>query len=172
MFLTDILMTMIISGIFVSRLQIVSAKSEFMALTVLLGLGIKSLFLFLLLMFELQPALWRQLTLTAGTLFVYILWVGPQLKYFLSVFLELKREKFSHTKILATLGILFALGMVCAIYFPVTGADGIWYHVKGMVYFHEARFDSERIISQLRQYPPMVGAMGVIQATPHYDDIA
>jgi hypothetical protein len=159
MFLADILMTMIISGIFVSQLQIVGARSEFIALTVLLGLGIKSVFLFLLIVFELQPALWRQLTLTAGTLFVYILWVGPQLKYFLSVFLELKREKFSHTKILATLGILFALGMVCAIYFPVTGADGIWYHVKGMVYFHEARFDSERIIPQLRQYPPMIGLL-------------
>jgi len=98
MFLADILMTMIISGIFVSRLQIVGAKTEFMALTVLLGLGMKSLFLFLLIVFDIQPALWRQLTLTAGTLFVYILWLGPQSKYFLSVFLELKRDKFSHTK--------------------------------------------------------------------------
>ena len=159
MFLADILMTMIISGIFVSRLQIVGAKTEFMALTVLLGLGMKSLFLFLLIVFDIQPALWRQLTLTAGTLFIYILWLGPQSKYFLSVFLELKREKFPHTKTFISLGILFALGMVCAIYFPVTGADGIWYHVKGMVYFHEALFDSERIVSQFRQYPPMIGLL-------------
>ena len=125
MFLADILMTMIISGIFVSRLQVVGARSEFMALTVLLGLGIKSLFLFLLIVFEFQPALWRQLTLTAGTLFICILWVRPQAKYFLRVFLELKREKFSHTKTFATLGVLFALGMVCAIYFPVTGAVNV-----------------------------------------------
>ena len=159
MFLADILMTMFISGTFVSRLQVVGARSEFMALTVLLGLGIKSLLIFLLIVFELQPALWRQLTLTAGTLFICILWIGPQAKYFLRIFLELKREKISHTKIFATLGVLFALGMVCAIYFPVTGADGIWYHVKGMVYFHEARFDSEQIIFQLRQYPPMIGLL-------------
>ena len=159
MFLADILMTMIISGIFVSRLQVVGTRSEFMALTVLLGLGIKSLLLFLLIVFDFQPVLWRQLALTAGTLFVCILWIGPQTKYFLRVFLEFKREKFSHAKTFTILGVLFVLGMVCAIYFPVTGADGVWYHVKGMAYFYEAQFDSERIISQLRQYPPMIGLL-------------
>ena len=145
MFLADILMTMIISGIFVSRLQVVGARSEFMALTVLLGLGIKSLFLFLLIVFDIQPALWRQLTLTAGTFFVYILWIGPQSKYFLSVFLELKREKFSHTKTFATLGVLFALGMVCAIYFPVTGAVNVEVVTSAFVSYRSVMFEENMV---------------------------
>ena len=159
MFLADILMIMVISGIFVSRLQIVDTRSELMALTVLLGLGIKSLFLFLLIVFKIQPALGWQLILTAGTLLAYLLWLWSQSKLFSSVVLKFKSERFLHTKTFKILGVLFTLGIACAIYFPITGADGIWYHVKGMVYFHEARFDSERIISQFRQYPPMIGLL-------------
>ena len=159
MFLADILMIMVISGIFVSRLQIVDTRSELIALTVLLGLGIKSLLLFLLIMFKIQPALGWQLILTAGILLAYLLWLWPQSKLFSSVVLKFKSERILRTKTFKVLGVLFTLGIACAIYFPITGADGIWYHVKGMVYFHEARFDSERIISQFRQYPPMIGLL-------------
>ena len=123
MFLADILMIMVISGIFVSRLQIVDTRSELMALTVLLGLGIKSLFLFLLIMFKIQPVLGWQLILTAGTLLAYLLWLWSQSKLFSSVGLKFKSERFLYTKAFKILGVLFTLGIACAIYFPITGAD-------------------------------------------------
>ena len=63
MFLADILMIMVICGIFVFRLQIVDTRSELVALTVLLGLGLKSLFIFLFIMFRVQPSLDLQLIL-------------------------------------------------------------------------------------------------------------
>jgi len=149
---------MFICGIFVFRLQIVDTRSELVALTVLLGLGLKSLFIFLFIMFKVQPSLDLQLILTAGTLLTYTLWLWPQ-KIFSSNAFKFKQERFVHTKTFGIIGILFTLGTTYAFYFPITGADGIWYHVKGMVYFHEARFDSERIISQFRQYPPMIGLL-------------
>ena len=158
MFLADILMIMVICGIFVFRLQIVDTRSELVALTVLLGLGLKSLFIFLFIMFRVQPSLDLQLILTTGALFAYILWLWPQ-NFFSSVVFKFKQERFIHTKTFGIVGILFTLGITYAFYFPITGADGIWYHVKGMIYFHEARFDSERITSQFRQYPPMIGLL-------------
>ena len=158
MFLADILMIMVICGIFVFRLQIVDTRSELVALTVLLGLGLKSLFIFLFIMFRVQPSLDLQLILTAGALLTYILWLWQQ-KSFSSIVFKFKQERFVHTKTFGIVGVLFTLGITYAFYFPITGADGIWYHVKGMIYFHEARFDSERIISQFRQYPPMIGLL-------------
>ena len=158
MFLVDILMIMFICGIFVFRLQIVDTRSELVALTVLLGLGLKSLFIFLFIMFKVQPSLDLQLILTAGALLIYILWLWSQ-KSFSSIVFKFKQERFVHTKTFGIVGVLFTLGITYAFYFPITGADGIWYHVKGMVYFHEARFDSERITSQFRQYPPMIGLL-------------
>ena len=112
MFLADILMIMVISGIFVSRLQIVDTRSELMALTVLLGLGIKSLFLFLLIVFKIQPVLGWQLILTAGTLLAYLLWLWSQSKLFSSVVLKFKSERFLHTKTFKILGVLFTLSIV------------------------------------------------------------
>ena len=158
MFLADILMIMVICGIFVFRLQIVDTRSELVALTVLLGLGLKSLFIFLFIMFRVQPSLDLQLILTAGVLLTYILWLWQQ-KSFSSIVFKFKQDRFIHTKTFRIVGVLFTLGITYAFYFPITGADGIWYHVKGMVYFHEARFDSERITSQFRQYPPMIGLL-------------
>ena len=140
MFLADILMIMVICGIFVFRLQIVDTRSELVALTVLLGLGLKSLFIFLFIMFRVQPSLDLQLILTAGALLTYILWLWRQ-KPFSSIVFKFKQERFVNTKTFGIVGVLFTLGITYAFYFPITGADGIWYHVKGMVYFNEARFD-------------------------------
>ena len=109
-------------------------------------------------MFRVQPSLDLQLILTTGALLTYILWLWSQ-KSFSSIVFKFKQERFVHTKTFGIVGVLFTLGITYAFYFPITGADGIWYHVKGMVYFHEARFDSERITSQLRQYPPMIGLL-------------
>ena len=45
-------------------------------------------------------------------------------------------------------------------FFPITGADGIWHHVKGMVYGQPlVNFESGEIISQFRQYPPFIGLL-------------
>ncbi|SVD82758.1 uncharacterized protein METZ01_LOCUS435612, partial [marine metagenome] len=56
--------------------------------------------------------------------------------------------------------ILFLLSMANAWFFPITAADGIWHHVKGMVYGQDfSNFESKQIISQFRQYPPLIGLL-------------
>jgi hypothetical protein len=56
----------------------------------------------------------------------------------------------------AVLGVLFILSLIFASVYPITEADGIWYHIKGMVFLHEGKFDSATIVSQFRQYPPFL----------------
>lgn len=159
MFLADMLMIAIISGIFISRLKIIDTRSELIALTVLLSVSIKTLFIFFLIWLKIQPAIGHQLIFTTSVFLALILFLSLQSNPFLNINIKFKQELFFYTKTFGILASLFSFSVFFAMYFPVTGADAIWYHVKGMVYFHEASFDSERIISQLRQYPPMIGLL-------------
>jgi len=159
MFLADMLMIMIVSGIFISRLKIIDTRSEVIALTILLSVSIKTLFIFFLIWMKIQPAIGHQLIFTTAAFLAYLLFLSLQSKLFLNINIKFKQELFFYTKTFAILASLFSFAIFFAIYFPITGADGVWYHVKGMIYFNEARFDSERIISQLRQYPPMIGLL-------------
>ncbi|MCH8157707.1 MAG: hypothetical protein IID18_08160, partial [Nitrospinae bacterium] len=160
MFWIDLLAILIVSLWFVVRLGVADSTGERLALAVLLGLGIKSLFLFLFLAFGIQPLLGRQFVLSAGVLLAYVFWIRLRSGAFPEILTQIKRGKMSlGNPACWLLGVLFVLSLVNALFFPITGADGIWYHVKGMVYYHEADFESERIISQFRQYPPMIGLL-------------
>jgi len=53
-------------------------------------------------------------------------------------------------------GGLFIFSMINAWFFPITESDAIWYHIRGMSFFNEVRFDSDLVVPQLKQYPPFI----------------
>ncbi|KMP12240.1 hypothetical protein UZ36_01365 [Candidatus Nitromaritima sp. SCGC AAA799-C22] len=160
MFWIDLFSLLILSWWIVSRLEVTARVGERLALAALLGLGIKSLFIFLFLLFKVQPLLWRQLVVSVCALLLCGAWIRTRSEIFSAPSSPIDPGRISiKSPALWILGVLFILGLANALFFPITGADGVWYHVKGMVYFHEADFESERIISQFRQYPPMIGLL-------------
>jgi hypothetical protein len=77
-----------------------------------------------------------------------------------SSFERLSRKGFYEFSGFWIIFILLILSLVNAYFFPITGADGVWHHVKGMVYaLPFADFESKQIISQFRQYPPLIGLL-------------
>jgi len=71
---------------------------------------------------------------------------------------EFKRKGFYEFFGFWILLVLLILSLVNAWFFPITGADAVWHHVKGMVYsLSFVDFESNQINSQFRQCPPLIG---------------
>lgn len=124
---------------------------EKLALAFIAALAFKSLVLFSLIRAGIQPTAVIQIG-------VSVLALMPTL--FLSE--ESKEEKWfgQETRLiwwtLSVVGVLFVLGMINAWFFPITESDANWYHIRGLSFFHEVRFDSQWVVPQLKQYPPFV----------------
>ncbi|MBT6296727.1 MAG: hypothetical protein HOJ14_09230 [Nitrospina sp.] len=77
-----------------------------------------------------------------------------------SSFERLSRKGFCKSSGFWIIFILLSFSLTNVWFFPITGADGVWHHVKGMVYaLPSADFESKQIISQFRQYPPLIGLL-------------
>ena len=144
---------------FVTRLRLGFSSGENNALAVLLGLGIKSFLLFIFVVFTLKNFIVSPAIFSILVFFFYVIWI----KFFPLSFDDSllgkppkdKLYKFSGFWILLVLSIF---SLLSAWFFPITSADGIWHHVKGMVYsFPLIDFESNQIISQFKQYPPLIG---------------
>ena len=144
----------------VGRLNLIAAIGEKAALAFALALGLKSLMLFgwMASVGEFPEPL-MQTGLSFGAL-VLVLILRRRLRVH-SILPSRAPEKKSLPVIalVIILGILFLLSLASASFFPITEADGIWYHIKGMVFLHEGAFDSETIVSQFRQYPPFLSLL-------------
>lgn len=123
-------------------------KWEKWALAFLFALALKSLFLFFLIRLSIQPAADIQMS------FSLLVLIGS---FFLSSDPEApdKDAGIPWTALLGV-GALFMLSMANAWFFPITEPDAVWYHIRGMSFFHEVRFDSEWVVPQLKQYPPFI----------------
>ncbi|MBC8284448.1 MAG: hypothetical protein H8E32_11595 [Nitrospinae bacterium] len=126
-------------------------RCEKLALAFLFALALKSLVLFLLIRLGIQP--------TAG------IQVGISVLVLLSSLLLVEKPNIEEPPTqetglfwitLSGVGGLFVFSMINAWFFPITESDAIWYHIRGMSFFHEVRFDSEWVVPQLRQYPPFI----------------
>jgi len=51
---------------------------------------------------------------------------------------------------------LFLASLYFLSVFPITISDGIWYHLRGMTFFHESDLASQVIDPQYRAYPPYI----------------
>jgi hypothetical protein len=126
---------------------------ERLALTFILSLALKSLIIFFLIRIGIQPTAIVQ---TSTSIFVLIMTlvfsVKPDWK-------GIGRSGESTGLIWITcfgVGVLFLFSMINAWFFPITESDAIWYHIRGMSFFHEVRFESEWVVPQLKQYPPFI----------------
>ena len=124
---------------------------EKLALALIFALVLKSLFLFFLIFSGIRPIAIIQMGMSILALFSTL---------FLTKNEEDKEEVAQKTGYawitFFGVGLLFFLSMVNAWFFPITESDANWYHIRGMSFFHEVRFDSESVVPQLKQYPPFI----------------
>ncbi len=155
MLLLDFGALWILTFLLIGMLKVAPSVCEKAALAFALALGLKSLIVFALVASGLTENVWVQLGVSLGALAV----VGlrrclPPFSRPHSPPAEKKTSLF--WVMILILGVLFCFGLTNAFFFPITEADGIWYHVRAMVFLHEGGFDSETVVSQFRQYPPFV----------------
>jgi hypothetical protein len=141
----------------VGRLNLIPVLGEKAALAFALALGLKSLMLFGWMAgagkFP-QPLMQTGMSLGALVLVLILRRRRPANSILPSRAPEKRSLPF--LAMVFMLAILFLSSLTSASFFPITEADGIWYHIKGMVFLYEGAFDSETIVSQFRQYPPFL----------------
>ncbi|MGK0179577.1 MAG: hypothetical protein ACI8PD_001378 [Nitrospinales bacterium] len=137
----------------VRALTVIPFKWERLALAFLFALAVKSLILFFLVRFGVQPTAGIQLGSSALVL-VSALFFSPKPNGKEAIFSDKKTGLTWVTW--SVVGVLFVFSIVNAWFFPITEPDAIWYHIRGMSFFHEVRFDSDWVVPQLKQYPPFI----------------
>ena len=161
MFWIDLYLIFQVSIWFVIRLGLNFSVGEKNALVVLISLGVKSFLLFVFIALGLSRFIVFPIILSIiiYILFYVLIKIRP-LAFDGSWFREPERKGLVQYSGFWVLFILFTFGVLNSWFFPITGADGIWHHVKGMVYsLPSVDFESEHIISQFRQYPPFIGLL-------------
>jgi len=156
MLLLDFGALWILTYLLVGMLNVIPSVGEKAALAFAWALGLKSLIIFALVALGMTQNIWVQLGVSLGALAIAGLLCCRQSSNISSHSQTTEKKSPLFVMMAVILGILFCFSLANAFFFPITEADGIWYHVRGMVFLHEAGFDSETIVSQFRQYPPFV----------------
>ena len=137
----------------VGILKIIPLKWERLALAFLFALAVKSVILFFLVRLGVQPTASIQLGLSALVL-------GLALFFFPKPSGEeviIPDQKTGLAWVTwFVVGVLFVFSIINAWFFPITESDAVWYHIRGMSFLHEVRFDSDWVVPQLKQYPPFI----------------
>ena len=137
----------------VGGLKVIPFKWERLALAFLFALAVKSLILFFLVRLGVKPTAGIQLGASVLVL-VLALFIIPKPNGEEAILPDQKTGLTSVTW--SVVGVLFVFSVINAWFFPITESDAIWYHIRGMTFFHEIRFDSEWVVPQLKQYPPFI----------------
>jgi len=156
MLLLDFGALWILAYLLVGMLKVIPSIGEKAALAFSWALGLKSLIIFALMALGMPQSIWVQAGVSLGALVVAGILRSRKPSNSLSPSWSAEKKSLLFIMMAVILGVLFCFSLANAFFFPITEADGIWYHVRGMVFFREARFDSETIVSQFRQYPPFV----------------
>ena len=161
MFWIELYLILQMSLWFVTRLGLNFSTGERNALVVLLGLGIKSALLFTFITLGLARFIALPIVLSIVVYCSCFAWMKARPMVFEGpLFEQSGRRGLYEFPGFWILLVLLILGLANAWFFPITGADGIWHHVKGMVYgLPLVDFESKQIISQFRQYPPLIGLL-------------
>ncbi len=126
-------------------------KWEKLALAFLFALALKSLFLFFMIHLGIKPTINIQISASILALIISL---------FLQSSTSIEKAPGGYRKLiwLTLLGVggLFIFSMINAWFFPITESDAIWYHIRGMSFFNEVKFDSDFVVPQLKQYPPFI----------------
>ena len=127
----------------VGILKIIPLKWERMALAFLFALAVKSVILFFLVRLGVQPTASIQLGLSALVL-------GLALFFFPKPSGEeviISDQKTGLAWVTwFVVGVLFVFSIINAWFFPITESDAVWYHIRGMSFLHEVRFDSDWVV--------------------------
>ena len=131
------------------------------ALVVLSGLGVKGVLLFFFITLGFQRFISFPILLTIVVYLGCFTWMKIRpVAIGDSLALPAERKGLSEISGFWVLTLLFILGLANAWFFPITGADAVWHHVKGMEYgMPLVDFESKKIIHQFRQYPPFIGLL-------------
>ncbi|MCH8313550.1 MAG: hypothetical protein IID17_11255, partial [Nitrospinae bacterium] len=156
MLLLDFGALWILTYLLAGMLKVIPSVGEKVALAFAWALGLKSLIIFALVALGMTQSIWIQTGVSLGALAVAGILRCRQSSNSLSPSCIAEKKSRLFVMMVVILGVLFCFSLANAFFFPITEADGIWYHVRGMVFFHEASFDSQTIVSQFRQYPPFV----------------
>ncbi len=138
----------------VDRLNVVPSVWERLALAFAFALGLKSLVLFALMALGLPLDIFIQ-TAVSCTALVLVALIRWKQSHRMTVSIPPSKSSLN-ISVICVLGVLLLLSLGNAGFFPITEADGIWYHVRGILFAHEAKFDSATMNAQFRQYPPFV----------------
>ncbi|MBT3923719.1 MAG: hypothetical protein HOF21_14210 [Nitrospina sp.] len=138
---------------YVGTLNVIPLKWERLALAFLFALALKSLILFFLVRLGVQPTtdiqLGSSILVLVSALFFFPKSNGKEI--------TLPDQRTGLIWLTwSVVGVLFLFSIVNAWFFPITESDAIWYHIRGMSFFNEVRFDSEWVVPQLKQYPPFI----------------
>jgi len=154
MFFLDFGCLWVLAYLLVGGLRVIPSICEKAALSFAFTLGLKSLIIFALAALGMAGSIWIQLGVSLGALAsAWILHLSPPSN---SLSSTTEKKSFLFVMMILILGVLFCFSLVNAVFFPITEADGIWYHIRGMVFLHDPGFDSGTVVSQFRQYPPLV----------------
>ena len=161
MFWVELYLILHISAWFINRMQLHITTGERNALVVLSGLGIKGVLLFSFITLGIQNFISFPILLTIVVYLGYFAWTKSRpLKIRESFALPIEKKSLSEFSGFWVLTLLFIIGLANAWFFPITGADAVWHHVKGMEYgMPLVDFESKNIIHQFRQYPPFIGLL-------------
>ena len=161
MFWIELYLIIQISAWFINRMQFHIAAGERNALIVLSSLGIKGVLLFFFITLGFQKFVSFPILLTIIVYLGYFAWTKIRpLKIGEAFALSIEKKSLSEVSGFWVLVLLFILGLANAWFFPITAADAVWHHVKGMEYgMPLVDFESKIIIHQFRQYPPFIGLL-------------
>jgi hypothetical protein len=142
-----------------SRLSL--SLGERNALIVLSSLGIKCVLLFIFITLGLERFIVFPVVFSILVFFLCYAWIkNRSVDFKFLSFEQSNRYRLYKFYGFWVLFVLLVFSLANAYFFPITGADAVWHHVKGMVYASShVDFESKQIIPQFRQYPPLIGLL-------------
>jgi hypothetical protein len=161
MFWVELYLIFQMSFWFIAHLRLSLPFGERNALIVLLGLGIKCALLFIFITLGLDRLIMSPVVFSIVVFLLCFAWMKVcPIDYEELSFAKLSKQKIYKFPGFWILFILLIFSIANAYFFPITGADGVWHHVKGMAYaLPHIDFESKQIILQFRQYPPLIGLL-------------
>lgn len=143
MLLLDFISLFAFSYLLVGTLNVIPSIYERLALALVLMLTIKSLLIYGLIVAGLKLEISNQTILS-----LCVLALGGCVYWFkfkdigeLSETSAISVDKRFGVMVFAAIGALFALGLMNAMFFPITEGDGVWHEIRGIRLFHERHFD-------------------------------
>lgn len=146
MFLLDFIFLFAFAYLLATMLNVIPSIYERLALSLALMLWVKSLLVYCLIAAGIKPEIGFQ---TVLSLVVFMIggcvyqFKFKNIRCLNETPTDIKTEKGLGVIGIATIGILFAFGLVNALFFPITEGDGVWHEIRGVRLYFEHHFELE-----------------------------